>query len=425
MKKFFGLCVVLSLLFGSCVTVHQGVEADIAGFSDGVYGRINVKNYNKKGRKMVAPFTISNPEGREQMKNTVDMMRPQDVNTSLYFAKDFARKRVRFVRRNILKRDPDARIYMIIMTDGLENSSLQAAKNNHFGRYGSIKKYQQTVKKKTKKAMGKHNFWQVYPIVFIGQDLMNSFRDNNINDKKSQEEFIKREFEPMRGAKGAPLKKLDNVSPEVIASTDVKQLAEKFRQEFTAASFGFHIPKGYEGQKIKMQFFTSESGDKPAGEFAGIYKKKGSKYIFIITDKSKDLNFLEPRKNTLKSTNKKKSDLISKFEINRLRLGDKFIEIPKEKDNKNVKQFVLKSDKKAKKTNSNDGLWLWNSEYDAQAGTTTNAYIITLLDGSKSILKENAKNEEERLEVYRKMQSAMRQMIYIATGMETENEDND
>ena len=420
MKKLLGLCAVWALLFGSCVTAHEGIEADIAGFSDGVYGRINVKNYNKKGKNMVPPFTISNTEGLVQMKNTVDMMRPQDVNTSLYFAKDFAAKRVKFVRKKILKRDPDARIYMIIMTDGLENSSLQAAKNNHFGRYGSIQKYQKAVKKRTKKAMGKHNFWQVYPIVFIGQDLVNSFKDNNINDEKSQQEFIKREFEPMRGAKGAPLKKNDNVSPEVITSTDVEQLAEHFRQEFTAASFGFHIPKGYVDQKVKMQFFTDESGDKPAGEFAGIYKKKGSKYIFKITEKSNGLTFLVPnKKNVLKSTNKKKSDLISKFEVNRLRLNDKFIAI----DNKNVKQFVLKSNgAKRKDSDSNDGLWIWNSEYDAQAGTTTNAYIITLLDGSKSILKEDAQNEEDRLEVYRKMQGAMRQMIFIATGMKTDNE---
>ncbi len=371
---------------------------------------------------MVPPFTISSTIGREQMTNTVDMMKPQDVNTSLYFAKDFARRRVKFVRKNILKRDPDARIYMLIMTDGLENTSLQAAKNNHFGRYRNIKKYQQAVKRKTKKAMGKHNFWQVYPIVFIGQDLVNSFESNGIKDEQSRQEFIKREFEPMRGAKGAPLRKTDNVSPEVIASADVKQLAERFREEFIAASFGFHIPKGYVGQKVKMQLFTN--GDQPVGEFVGIYKKKGSKYVFQITDKSDGLTFLSPnKKNILKSTNKKKSDLISKFQINRLRVNGSFVAIPKDTDNNNVKQFVQKCDyKKTKKTEGNRGLWIWNSEYDAQAGTTTNAYIITLLDGSKSILKESATSEEEKLEVYRQMQDAMKQMIYIATGTKTNKE---
>ncbi|MBQ7734896.1 MAG: hypothetical protein IJT61_03050 [Bacteroidales bacterium] len=396
MKKIVGLCILMSFLFGACVTAHQGIEADVIGFSDGVTPLY--------GDKKAAPRRISNPGGYAQMWADIMKVKADGANTSLIFAKDFARKRVGYVRRHYLHRDPDAKIYMIIMTDGLENTSLQASKNNFwynpFGIYRTIESYQMAVKKKTSRAMGKRNAWQIYPIVFIGKDLSNIFSENNMTTAQQQDEFIQKQFEPIRGAKGAPLMGEDKVSPRVIASNDVNILAQRFKEEFTAASFGFHIPKGYVGQKVRMQLFSDESGDKMVAEFTGTYAKKGFGYVFKDVTFSKGLTCMQPSNGIWKSTNRKNGkSLISKFEISGFMLNGRAFIVDR------VKQDVSKM---------NSGLWIWNSEYNAQVSRSENAYIIAILDGSGSVGDDHPK-----------MKNALKGMIDIVTNRKSFQEDDD
>lgn len=389
MKKLFVLGALMSLLFGSCVTAHRGIKADLVGFSDDVslsYLKNVPANKVVSVGKRTKPYEIDNEEGYKQMRSEIFKMKPIGANTSLYFAKDVARKRVKYVRRKFLTRDPETKIYMIVMTDGLENSSLRAAKNHHMGHScRNIGTYQRIVKKKTKRAMGK-NAWQVYPIVFEGEDLRNLYSSNNMTEEQKTD-FLDTQFEPMRGAKGAPVKgRKDFVSPRVIASSSADDIANKFRDEFLSASFGFHVPKGYAGQPIKMQFFN---GSEMIAEFTGILKKRGGNFVFRDVAFSKGLECLTNKNGIWKSTNRKsRKSLVAEFEFNDFKLNDKALI-----DSYTVAQNV-----------EQQGIWIRNTEYEAQRGQSQNAYIIAILDGSESVGED-----------YNEMKKALMNMIDIVT----------
>lgn len=388
MKKLFVLCVLMSLLFGSCVTAHRGIKADLVVFSDDVslsyLKNIPANKVVGKG-KNTPPYEIGDEEGDKQMRDEIINKVPIGPNTSLYFAKDVARKRVKYVRRKFLTRDPETKIYMIVMTDGLENSSLRAAKNHHMGHScRNIGAYQRIVKKKTKRAMGK-NAWQVYPIVFEGKDLRALYKSNNMTAEE-KDDFVHTQFEPMRGAKGAPIRGEDNISPHVIASSSAVDIANKFRDEFLSASFEFHIPKGYVGQLIKMQF---SNGSGMIAEFTGILKKRGGNFIFQDAAFSKGLECLTNKNGIWKSTNRKsRKSLVAEFEFNDFKLNDKALI-----DSYTVAQYV-----------EQQGIWIKNTEYDAQRGQSQNAYIIAILDGSDSVGED-----------YDEMKTALMSMIKIVT----------
>lgn len=390
MKKLLGLCAVLSLLFGSCVTAHQGIKADLVCFSDDVelsYQKDVPSNRAVGVGKNIAPYEIGTQEGRKQMRDEIIGKRPTGANTSLYFSKDVARKRVRYVRRKYLTRDPNTKIYMIIMTDGLENASLRAAKNHHMGHScNKIESYQKAVKKSTKRAMGK-NPWQVYPIVFEGEDLTSLYDRNNMTEKV-RHDFLNEQFEPLRGAKGAPLNgEEDFISPRVIPGSSANEIANKFRDEFYSASFDFHIPKGYVGKQVKMQFFRDS---KEIATFIGILEKKCGKYIFSNVSFSDGLECVTNRKGIWKSTNRKnRKDLIAKFEFNDFKFNGKALT-----DNYSVAQDVKQQ-----------GVWITNTEYDAQRGQSQNAYIIAILDHSGSVVDN-----------FLDMKRTMMNMISIITG---------
>lgn len=390
MKKFFGLCMVLSLLLGSCVTAHKGIEADLVGFSDDVslsYLK-NVPSNKVVGvGKKTKPYEIGDEEGYKQMRNEIFNMKPIGANTSLYFAKDVARKRVRYVRRKFLTRDPETKIYIIVMTDGLENSSLRTAKNHHMGHCcRTTEAYQRVVKRRTKKAMGK-NAWQVYPIVFEGEDLRRLYINNNMTEEKKKE-FLDTQFEPMRGAKGAPVKgKKDFISPRVIASSSADDIANKFREEFLSASFGFHIPKGYAGKSVKMQFFNTNS--KKIAEFTGSFVKRNGNFFLKDVKFSDGLSCVIEKKGKWKSTNRKnRKSLVAEFEFNDFKLNGK----------------AMTSDYTVSQDVYQQGIWVTNTEYGAQRGQSQNAYIIAILDGSESVGED-----------YNEMKKALINMIDIVT----------
>lgn len=388
MKKLLGLCAVLALLFGSCVTAHQGIKADLVGFSNDVslsYMKNVPSNKVVGGGKNVAPYEIGTEEGYKQMRNGIMGMKPTGANTSLYFSKDVARKRVRYVRRKYLTRDPNAKIYMIVMTDGLENASLRAAKNHHMGHScNKIESYQRAVKRKTKRAMGK-NSWQIYPIVFEGEDLKSLYSRNKMSEEAVRT-FLNEQFEPLRGSKGAPLKGEDHISPRVIPGSSADEIANKFRDEFNSASFGFHIPKGYAGKEIKMQFFV---GQEQIAEFTGSFVKRCGKFFLKGVKFSEGLSCVVEKKGKWKSTNRKaKKSLVAQFEFNDFKYKGKALA-----DNYTVAQDV-----------EQQGIWVTNTEYNAQRGQTQNAYIIAILDGSESVGND-----------YAEMKKTMISMISIIT----------
>lgn len=388
MKKLLGLCAVLALLFGSCVTAHQGIKADLVGFSNDVslsYMKNVPSNKVVGGGKNVAPYEIGTEEGYKQMRNGIMGMKPTGANTSLYFSKDVARKRVRYVRRKYLTRDPNAKIYMIVMTDGLENASLRAAKNHHMGHScNKIESYQRAVKRKTKRAMGK-NSWQIYPIVFEGEDLKSLYSRNKMSEEAVRT-FLNEQFEPLRGSKGAPLKGEDHISPRVISGSKADEIANTFRDEFYSASFDFHIPKGYVDKQVKMQFFRDSA---EIATFVGNLEKKCGKYIFSNVSFSDGLECVTNKKGVWKSTNRKnRKDLVAQFEFNDFKYKGKALA-----DNYTVAQDV-----------EQQGIWVTNTEYDAQRGQSQNAYIIAILDGSQSVEND-----------YLEMKQTMMRMIKIIT----------
>ena len=190
----------------------------------------------------------------------------------------------------------------------------------------------------------------------------------------------------MRGAKGAPLKGEDYISPRVIPGSSADEIANKFRDEFYSASFGFHIPKGYAGREVKMRFFVDS---KQIAEFTGQFVKKCGNFFLKNVNFSDGLSCVKGKKGKWKSTNRRnKRELVSQFEFNDFKYNGKALT-----ENYTVAQDV-----------EQQGIWITNTEYEAQRGQSQNAYIIAILDGSESVGED-----------YNEMKKTMMSMIDIIT----------
>lgn len=72
----------------------------------------------------------------------------QEDNTAGIYAMDKGLDRIKYVQRRIFKKDPNTKYYMIFMTDGLDNISVQVAKNEKGVNYKTPEKYKEKLRKK-------------------------------------------------------------------------------------------------------------------------------------------------------------------------------------------------------------------------------------------------------------------------------------
>jgi hypothetical protein len=384
MKKLFIVkAVILAIIatcFFSCATVRENrLMGDVIGFSDDVQTSFSKVNNSMQ----TEPYNLLMASGRYDMDKFIRNI-PDGQNTVGYYALDIALDRVKYVRNKIMHKDPETKYYIILLTDGLDNGSTVAAQNHHKGTYKDIDSYIKKLDKKKSLIMGpknKQDYLQIYPILFTAGDLEKMRTSNNMDDAT----FNKYVMSMMEGYRGAS----EGVEkPKPIYGDNLDDLVKAFEEQFAIQGFEFLVPKGYLNKRIRMTM-EDLSGNKVSIE--GTFAKQGINYVF------KDIKFSEglisesvPTGGMIKSKNQsEKGSLLSVFMIDNLKL--------------NGKPFKINTDINTIEQQFMDyGFFVTNSEYQSQAESRKNAYVIMVIDGSKSF-KENSKIAKEKAIEMRKI----------------------
>lgn len=384
MRKYFivkaFLLTIMIIALNSCVTIRENrLMGDVIGFSDDVqtsFKKINNTMYTD-------PYNLLSSNGRSNMDAFIRNI-PDGQNTVGYYALDIALDRVKYVRNKIMHKDPETKYYIILLTDGLDNGSVVAAQNHHKGIYKDIDSYIKKLDKKKSLIMGpknKQDYLQIYPILFTAGDLEKMRTSNNMDDAT----FNKYVMSMMEGYRGASA---GVETPKPIYGDNLDNLVKAFEEQFAIQGFEFLIPKGYLNKRIRMTM-EDLSGNKVSIE--GTFAKKGMNFVF------KDIKFGEglvsesvPSGGMIKSKNQsEKGSLLSVFMIDNLKL--------------NGKPFKINTDVNTIEQQFMDyGFFVTNSEYQSQAESRKNAYVIMIIDGSKSF-KENSKIAKEKAIEMRKI----------------------
>ena len=384
MRKYFivkaFLLTIMIIALNSCVTIRENrLMGDVIGFSDDVqtsFKKINNTMYTD-------PYNLLSSNGRSNMDAFIRNI-PDGQNTVGYYALDIALDRVKYVRNKIMHKEPETKYYIILLTDGLDNGSVVAAQNHHKGIYKDIDSYIKKLDKKKSLIMGpknKQDYLQIYPILFTAGDLEKMRTSNNMDDAT----FNKYVMSMMEGYRGASA---GVETPKPIYGDNLDNLVKAFEEQFAIQGFEFLIPKGYLNKRIRMTM-EDLSGNKVSIE--GTFAKKGMNFVF------KDIKFGEglvsesvPSGGMIKSKNQsEKGSLLSVFMIDNLKL--------------NGKPFKINTDVNTIEQQFMDyGFFVTNSEYQSQAESRKNAYVIMIIDGSKSF-KENSKIAKEKAIEMRKI----------------------
>ena len=387
-KQVFTKVVLLFMIviaFNSCATVRENrLMGDVIGFSDDVQTSFTYEpGFFKNWKTQSAPYDLLTPIGRSDMDNYIRHI-PDGQNTVGYYELDMALDRIKYVRKKVMHKDPETKYYIVLLTDGLDNGSTVAARNSHQGRYKDIESYISKLNKKKTKVMGwkkKQDYFQIYPILFTAGDLEEMRRNNNMDDAT----FNKYVMNMMEGYRGSS-KGVEKPAP--IYGNNLDKLVKEFEEQFSIQGFEFLVPKGYLNKRIRM---TMEDLDGNKASIEGTFAKQSFRYVF------KDISFSEglisesiPSGGMVKSKNQsEQGSILSVFMIDNLKL--------------NGKPFKINTDISTIKQEYMDyGYFVTNSEYQSQAESRKNAYVIMIIDGSKSF-KENSRLAKEKAIEMRKI----------------------
>lgn len=220
----------------------------------------------------------------------------------------------------------------------------------------------------------KQNYFQIYPILFTGGDLDQMRYDEHMSDD-AFERFVMEQMEGYRGAsKGTSV-------PLPLYGHNLDTLVKQFEEQFSFQDFEFHIPKGYLDTRVRMTLMDRQ-GNKATIE--GTYMKKGFRYVF------KDITFSPglvsksiSAGGSIKSKNQfDRQSLLSIFMIDDLKLNGEPFKIA----------FV-------EQHHQESGVYVPNSEYEAQADSRKNAYVIMIIDGSESFAENSALAKRKAIEM--------------------------
>lgn len=380
-----------TLILTSCATTHDLLIGDVISFSEEANTNFLPSKEDSKWQEQTAPYMIHTDKVQYDNKEAMALKKqiktaPQGVNTSIAYAQDLGLDRIKYIRKKYLKGDKMAKYYTIIVTDGLDNTSVEVARNHKQGRYKDLNAYHKKIAKKIRSVMGNSkepNLYQVYPMLQIGEDLEKLHQDQL--PQMSKEEFSKfcrdNFMQQYRGAsKGWEV-------PEALAAYSFDELAEQFEEIFSIEGFEFYVPKGFNGKRIKMNL-VDELGRKASFE-GTIVKKSGTYYIKdiqlndgLVAKTAKKKAVLE-----LKATNSNdKKAIRAWFRIESLKLNGKSFKV----DPNVVEQYYKE------KLISGAEIWQYNSEYRKQAKPKVGTYFQFIFDTSES-LKDEIKNEQDML----------------------------
>ena len=312
-------------------------------------------------KKQNVPYDLGTPTGQSNMSVAIDRV-PRGNNTTVYYAMELAAERVKYVRKKVAKNDPKTRYYIFLLTDGLDNGSSAVAKSEKRILFDKTpEQYKKRVQKKLKSAMGwfGKNTFEVYPLLYEGEDLQETKEMNGWTESKLQE-VLAQEMSCFRySSKGK--------APDVIIGRNYEAIMSKLRKTLEISNYTFRVPKGYSGKKIRMNFENSK-GEKVT--MTAMLKK--SFFSYKLTD-IKFSNGVTIRDNKTTLSSLPKDDKINKFFL----LEDIRL------DSVAYRPVSITQDYEA------GGYWNKNSEYEEVQEDAINTYIIFVIDGSNSLDGKN------------------------------------
>ncbi len=356
------------ILCVSCATTKQysKLNADFIGFSDDITAsylndatlrskseyKSSIKN---KGQR--APIDLLFEKNVGSFNNNIYGLE-QGTNTCALYAYDIALDRIEYVQKNWMSKDPNSKYYIVMLTDGLDNNS--PARGYDRGRIKDINQglYINKIEERKKEIMKKYTFFDLfksknitnefysYVLMYAGEDIRRSnYTDEELNDR----------LLPYTGSQNTA------ATPKPIMAESIDELVDKFANEIISSSFTFNVQKSKAGETVKM-----------------VLNKEGTIYFQCDIVRRKSLG-----KNVYSLSNIECSD------------GLIFTIDPEYKENATSLSFKLKDVKvnnKVLRINNDDvaqfitdgGKLRLNSEYASLSSKEKNAYIIMILDGSKS-----------------------------------------
>lgn len=348
LKKVFYF-VFAAALFSSCTSMQDTkVFANVMTFSGDV-NKLYMKNYDlNEGYKV------------QSLWRGIENLTVLNNETAEYYAMDIALDEIQ--NRVLKKKDKETKYYLILLTDGLDNVSLEMARKDGRGVYDSLEAYADSLNKRMNTILNKsylfglvqneniYNTFQSWPIMFFGDDMKSSGYE-----KKEAMELLK----PLAGAQ-------NTFTPNPIVEEETGRILELFKQQFVVTQYSFLIPKGYVEKRVKMSFYdkngknaTMEADFKRIGKDKFELSKIKTSENFFIDTKDSDI---------IISDESGDGENSAVFTIDNLRL--------------NEKPYSIKS---AKQEYYENGKFRTNSEFDDKAGMKKNAYILLVLDTSKSL----------------------------------------
>ena len=387
---------LLIILLTSCSINNRFLRADAIGFNQ----KVSTSYVSNRGifsglSSQSSPCNLLDQKGsvdnaaknkfQEYLTNT-----PRGEMTASDYAMVLAAKRINYVRRKVAKNDPNTKYYIFLLSDGTDNYSPEAAKQEHdilFPR--TADKYAERVQKKLKGAMGPFakNEFEVYPMIYLGWDMLETKQNGNM----SEEQFAKFINENMKHYRFSSI----GDAPQVIQASDYEKIIIELRKKFISSSYSFLVPTSYAGKQIKMSF---ENRRGVPATLIGTLKKQAFGYVLTdikvdgITISKNTKNFSKDGK-TLKPS--WTSDGKVCFSLENLRYGNNEPYFP---NNDKVKQEY-----------QNRGFWTINSEYKEDTSMDRDTYFIIVMDGSRSLDGKN--NEQNGFEQELKLANEIVDMI--------------
>ena len=394
--KMLGQFALLAtgLLLASCATTrHNVLMGDVISFSEEA-----TTSYTSSGKGLTLtqsdPYIIHSDAVNYDKTAVFNLKRqiktaPSQVNTSITYAQDLGLERIKYIRKHQLKNDKSTRYFTFILTDGLDNTSVDVARNHKRGNYKNLEKYQNANKKKIKRLMGigkEQNEYKVYPILVIGPDLQEFHHEQmpELSDSQFADLCRSEYMESYRGASRG------YDAPEPIVTYSFASALDMIKNQFAQSSFEFYVPKGYKGKQVKMEL-VDENGVHVT--FEGKVTKKMGKYYFtdiVFNDNNKLTSSLvsaKQKKVGLKAINNDdKNAIVAWFRLEDLKVGDKTFKVVRDLTKQSY-QTTLKNGKT---------YYQYNSEYDKSAMPQIDTYFQLIFDTSGSI-GENVEDEQKVL----------------------------
>jgi len=343
--------------------------ADIMGFNDNVILPFG------SGDRQRLPHNLETEIGIEYLINEIRAL-PSGANTAAFYALDVGLDRISYIRQKFMDNDPNSRYYIIFLTDGLDNVSTNLARINGRGMFRNTTEYAEALQERMKtlfvdyskirekrdddvvtvtvSEVNTTNSFQSFILFFKGDDIIKSrYTDSELNEL----------LIPFTGSQNAH-------RPPVIMSNNLNQLFEHFESEFDLP-FSFIVPRGYEGQRIRMLLNTENNNQIWfEGNFVReINPRQNQEFIYSINDIKFSNGFSFENSDGIIYMNSMSNDSnVVPFTINGLRLNNKPHLVRR---NDNVQQWVYEGN---------------NLRFNSETGSTNirNAYILFIMDTSSS-----------------------------------------